>query len=46
MNISIVLSILFMLFWQEELMLFKNEEIKIGKYINDLFYILSQLLKR
>ena len=46
MNISTGLSIQFVLFWQEEIMLFWQEEIKIkGKNMDDLFYILSQLLK-
>ena len=45
MNISTELSILFTVFWREEIMLFWYEDKDKGKYINDLFYILSQLLK-
>ena len=39
MNISTELSILFTLFWREEIMLFWQEDKDKGKYINDLFYI-------
>ena len=39
MNISIELSILFMLFWREEIMLFWREEIKIGEKILKIYFI-------
>ena len=46
MNISTELSIMFMLFWKEEIMfvLARRDKDK-GKDIDELFYILSQLLK-